>query len=94
MMRARLGGVKTFTAKTARPRGDAARAPGLHLFERAHEHFVEAKRIGSVLRNHVVGIDDVAARLRHLERTTFDDDGRIVFEDELVSFLLHHRRVR
>ena len=35
--------------------------PGLHLFERAHEHFIEAQRIGAVVLHDVVGVDDVAA---------------------------------
>ena len=45
---------------------DLRRLPRLHRLERAHEHLVEAQRVGAVLPHDVVGVDDVAARLRHL----------------------------
>ena len=40
---------------------DALHLPGLHLFERAHEHFIEAQGVGAVVLHDVVGVDDVAA---------------------------------
>lgn len=45
---------------------DAVHLPGFGGIERAHEHFVEAERIGAVLLDDVIGIDDVAAGLGHL----------------------------
>src|SRR5437899_13102552 len=41
-------------------------APGLDHFERAQEHFVEAKGIGAEFPHHVVRVYDVAAGFRHL----------------------------
>ena len=41
---------------------DSFGAPGLGHFERAHEHFVQAKRVGADTRlQDVIGIDDVPA---------------------------------
>ena len=37
--------------------------PRLHLLERAHKHFVEAKRISPVFRDDRIGIDDVTTAL-------------------------------
>ncbi len=48
---------------------EAALEPGVGpldlLLRRRHEHDVEADRVGAELLDHVVGIDDVALRLRH-----------------------------
>mmetsp|Transcript_27935 Transcript_27935/g.65200 ORF Transcript_27935/g.65200 Transcript_27935/m.65200 type:complete len:334 (-) Transcript_27935:1805-2806(-) len=46
--------------------GDLLRLPRLDRFQRAHEHLVEAHRVGAVEVDDVVGVDDVAARLGHL----------------------------
>ena len=47
----------------------AALEPGVRpldlLLRRRHEHHVEPQRVGAELLDHVVGIDDVALRLRH-----------------------------
>src|SRR5204862_8064428 len=40
-------------------------APRLHLFERAHEHFVGAKGVRAVLGDDIEWIDDIAPALRH-----------------------------
>ncbi len=40
-------------------------APLDFLFGRCDEHHVQSQRVGAVLLQHVVGIDDVALRLRH-----------------------------
>ena len=45
---------------------DVAGVPGLRRLERAHVHLVEPEGVGAVLGDHVVGVDDVAERLRHL----------------------------
>ena len=55
----------------------AAHAPRLHLFEWTHEHFVTTKGIRAVLLDHVIGIDDVAARLRHLLIVLTEDNALI-----------------
>ena len=49
------------------------RAPRLGRFERAHEHLVHAQRVRAVFAHHVVGIDDVAARLAHLLAVLAED---------------------
>ena len=53
----------------AREEPEAALEPcvrPLDLFlRRRHEHHVEPQRVGAELLDHVVGIDDVALRLRH-----------------------------
>jgi hypothetical protein len=36
------------------------------LLEVPHEHLVEPQDVGAMLGDDVVGIDDIAARLRHL----------------------------
>ena len=45
---------------------DAVRIPRLVLFERAEEHLVHPQRIGPVIADDVVGVDDVVHRFRHL----------------------------
>ena len=44
---------------------DAVHRPRLGGFQRPHEHFVQTHRIGPVLFDDIVGIDDVAAGLTH-----------------------------
>ena len=44
---------------------EAAVAPFDLLFRRRDEHHIEPQRIGAVLRQHFIGIDDVALRFRH-----------------------------
>ena len=68
---------------------DAGGAPGLRRLERAHEHLVEAERVGAELLHHGVGVDDVAAGLRHLVGPALDADLRPVAEDEVLPLLLH-----
>ena len=63
---------------------DALHAPRLGGFERAHEHFVEAKRIGTVFGDDGIGVDDVAAALGHL-LVVFAEDHALV--DELLERL-------
>ena len=66
---------------------DAVHIPRLDRFERAHKHFVQAKRVGAVLRDDVVRVDDVSAALRHLFRFADNDDRRIGREDVIVAAL-------
>ena len=61
--------------------GDAIGVPRLHHFERTHEHFVKAERIRAILREHVVGIYHIAARLGHL-LTVFAEDKSLIDEFE------------
>src|ERR1700724_1481953 len=56
---------------------DPAHVPWFHLLERSHEHFVTTKGIRAVLVDYVVGIDDVAARLRHLLIVFAENDSLI-----------------
>ena len=51
--------------KTPAPAG-AIDAPRNGLVKSAHKHFVHAEGIGPDLIDHVVGVDDVAARFAHL----------------------------
>ena len=53
---------------------NAFRAPGFRLFERTHEHFVEPQRIGAVVRDDVVGVDHIAAALRHFLIVRAEDE--------------------
>ena len=56
-------------------------APGLHHLQRAHEHLVEPERVGAVLDQDIVGVNDVAARLGHL-LAVFAEDQALVNEPE------------
>ena len=56
---------------------DALHAPGFHLFERAHEHFVEAQRVGSVFVDDVVRVHHVAAGLGHLLAVLAEDEALV-----------------
>jgi hypothetical protein len=56
---------------------DALHLPWLHLFERAHEHFVEAQRVGTVFSNHVIGVHHVAAGLGHLLAVLAEDEALV-----------------
>ena len=66
------GGLADAVAQRPHPRGvqpvpeaphamDLGCLPGLDRFQRAHEHLVEAKHIGAVRADDVIGVDDVAA---------------------------------
>ena len=66
---------------------DVAGVPRLLRFQRAHVHFVQAEGVGAVVPDDVVGVDDVAAALAHLEAAGFDGDGWIGFEDVAVAAL-------
>ena len=46
--------------------GDAGCIPRLDLIERAHEHLIEAQRVGAEIAHDIVGVDDIAARFGHL----------------------------
>ena len=63
----------------ARNAFDAAGAPGFHLLQRPHEHFVAAKRVCAVLVDHFVGVNDVPARFRHF-LVVFAEDDSLVHE--------------
>ena len=56
-------------APNAEEKTEAALEPGVgpldFLLRRRDEHHVQTQRVGAVLLHHVVGIDDVALRLRH-----------------------------
>ena len=58
--------------------------PGLHHLQRAHEHLVEPERIGAILDEDVVRVDDVAARLGHLLAVLAEDQALV---DELEERL-------
>src|SRR5918994_2763213 len=44
----------------------ASRTPGLHGFQWSHEHFIESNGVGAEAIDRLIGVHDVAARLRHL----------------------------
>jgi hypothetical protein len=56
---------------------DALHLPGFHLFERPHEHLVEAQRVGSVFFDHIVRVDHVAAGLGHLLAVLAEDQALV-----------------
>ena len=58
--------------------------PRLHLFQRAHEHFVETQRIGSVFGNDVVRVHDLAAGLGHFLTVLAKDQALV---DEFLEWL-------
>jgi len=58
---------------------DGLRIPGLYLLKRAHEHFIHPKRVGSILADDVVGVNDIASRLRHL-LVIFSEDHPLIYE--------------
>ena len=45
---------------------DTTRTPGLHLFQRTHEHFEQPHCVGAVLLHHVIGVHHIAERFGHL----------------------------
>ena len=63
--------------KKARDAFDAAGTPRFHLLERSHKHFVATKCVRAVLIDHVVGVNDVAARLRHFLVVLAEDDSLV-----------------
>ena len=63
---------------------DAAHAPRLRGFERAHEHLVKPQRVGAVFLDDVVGVHDVAARLAHLHAVLAEDEALV---DEFLKWL-------
>ena len=65
---------------------DALHAPRFGGFERAHEHFVQPERVGAVFGDDGIGVDDVAAALRHF-LVVFAEDHALV--DELLERLGH-----
>ena len=66
---------------------DPGHCPRLGCLQGPHEHFIQSQGIGAVLTYNLVRINDVATTLRHLERTTINSDGRIVFQDKTLTFL-------
>src|SRR5690606_2073426 len=56
---------------------DAFAVPGLHSLKGAEEHEVEAERVGSVLVDDDVGIDDVSAAFGHLLSVLAEDDALV-----------------
>ena len=71
---------------------DVGGAPRPLLVERAHEHLVEAQRVGAVVAVDVVGRDRVAQALAHLAELARD---RLALEEVLaVAFLDLGRRRR
>ncbi len=56
---------------------DAFGAPGFHHFERAHEHFVQAEGVGTVVLQDFVGIDNVLAGLGHFLAVFAEDEALV-----------------
>ena len=63
---------------------DPLHLPGFHLFERAHEHFIEAQCVGTVFFDDVVGVDHVAAGLGHFLSVLAQDESLV---DEFLKRL-------
>src|SRR6202035_1956716 len=62
----------------------APHAPGFHLLQRSHKHLVAAKGVSAVLVDHVVRINDVPTRLRHLLIVFTENDSLI---DQALEWL-------
>ena len=56
---------------------DAMHVPWFCRFKRTHEHFIKSHRVGSVIGNDVVRIDNVASRLAHF-LAVFAEDHSLV----------------
>ena len=70
--------------KESRDAFDALHLPWLHLLERPHEHFVKPQGIGAVLAHDIIGIHDIAARLRHFLPVLAEDEALV---DEFLEWL-------
>ena len=55
----------------------ALHAPGLHLLQRAHEHFIEPQCIGAIFAHDVIRVHHVAAGLRHLLTVLAEDEALV-----------------
>jgi hypothetical protein len=53
---------------------DTLGLPRLHGVQRAHEHFVQAKTVGTVVANNVIGVHDVLEGLTHLSHDLLELD--------------------
>ena len=65
---------------------DALGLPRLHCIERAHEHFVQAKAIGTVVAHDVIGVHDVLEGLTHLRHNLLELDVGTLLEELAVLF--------
>ena len=64
---------------------NAVHRPRLGGLQRPHEHFIQPHRVGAILFNNIVGIDDIAAGLAHL-LVVFPENHALI--DELLIRLL------
>ena len=65
---------------------DALGLPRLHGIQRAHEHFVQAKAIGTVVADNVIGVHDVLEGLTHLGHNLLELDVGSLLEELAVLF--------
>jgi len=66
---------------------DALGLPRLHGVQRAHEHFVQAKTVGTVVTDNVIGVHDVLEGLTHLRHNLLKlDVGSLLEELSVLLF--------
>ncbi len=65
---------------------DALGLPRLHCIQRAHEHFVQTKAVGTVVAYHVIRVHDVLQGLTHLRHNLLELDVGSLLEELSVLF--------
>ena len=65
---------------------DALGLPRLHGVQRAHEHFVQTKTVGTVVAHNVIGVHDVLEGLTHLGHNLLKLDVGSLLEELSVLF--------
>ena len=71
---------------------DALGLPRLHGVQRAHEHFVQTKAVGTVIAHHIIGVHDVLEGLTHLSHDLLELDVSTLLEELAVLFFHFVRR--
>ncbi len=57
----------------------------LGRFEWSHEHLIQPQRVGAIIADDIVGVHHVAAALAHLLRASFNANGRVGGQHELIA---------
>ena len=65
--------------------------PRLHGVERAHKHLVKAQTVSTIVGNHIVGVDNVFERFRHLGHNLTQLNARLFVEEFAVALFNHIR---
>ena len=85
LFRMRIDHQSPYTIQEVTYTVDAGRTPRLGRLQRAHEHFIQTQRIGTIFGNNCVWIHDIAASFGHLVRAAINSNGWVCYQNEIVS---------